>query len=50
MVTKTKYRWKCVKNHRGRPKLQYIQQLINDQGCDSYMQMSRTTEIEKIGN
>jgi len=32
------------KNHRGRSKLEYIQQIINDQGCNSYVEMKRKAE------
>lgn len=32
------------KNHRGRPRLEYIQQIIRDQGCNSYVQMKRRAD------
>jgi len=32
------------KDHRGRPRLEYNQQLIRDQGCDSYVQMKRKAD------
>lgn len=34
----------CVidgKNHRGRPRLQYISQIMEDQGCNSYQELKR---------
>lgn len=29
------------KNYRGRPRLEYIQQIVSDQGCDLYAGMER---------
>lgn len=29
------------KNHRGRPRLQYISQIMEDQGCNSYQELKR---------
>lgn len=31
------------KNHRGLPKLQFISQIMEDQGCDSYQELKRKT-------
>lgn len=33
-----------MKNHRGRPQLNCIQQLIKNQGCGSYVQMKRKAD------
>lgn len=32
------------KNHRGRPRSEYIQQIIKDQGCDLYIKMKRKSD------
>lgn len=32
------------KNYRRRPKLVYIKKRINDQGCNSYVQIKRKTD------
>lgn len=32
------------KDHRGTPILEYIQQIIKDQGCDSYGEMKRKAD------
>jgi len=34
-------------NHIGWPKVQYIQQLMKDRGCDSYVQMQRKADTIK---
>jgi len=31
-------------NHMGRPRLEFIQQIIKDQGCDSYIEMKRKAD------
>lgn len=37
------------KNYRGSPKLEYIRQIMKDQGCDSYVQMKIKTDYRKTG-
>jgi len=32
------------KNYRGRPRLEYIRQLIRDQECDSYVRMKKKAD------
>lgn len=38
------------KSIRGRVRLQYISQIIEDQGCNSYQELKRKAMIEKHGN
>ncbi|KAF0767591.1 Uncharacterized protein FWK35_00008536 [Aphis craccivora] len=43
-VKKTKKEeWK-EKNHRGRPRLEFIKQIIKDQGCNSYAKRKRKAD------
>lgn len=35
------------KNHRGRLRLQYISQIIEDQGCNSYQKLKRKASNRK---
>jgi len=32
------------KNRKSRPRLEFIQQIIKDQGCDSYVEMKRKAD------
>lgn len=47
-IFKNHYRRKG-KNHKRRPKLKYVQQILKDQRYDSYVQMKRKSDDRESG-